>query len=396
MENKRKRYRQFERIMGIALLADAGLFVLFLIFAGMGSFWPKAIAAVLAVLLASCCLCYLYITKEIFKRRSLWMTVGAAAIILCIFASVLLNYPSGTAVDKPAETKPVETKPSETKTTTAATDEAHVHNYVETVTAPSCEEGGYSVFRCDCGDEYTDKQSEALGHDTQEEIQAASASAPGYTQHTCSRCGKKWQDTFTWLAETPTDFFDDAVFIGDSITLGLRNFNYQNNWLGDATILCQGSYSVAHAVNNTMYLSFRGEDMTPQKALAACGAQKVFILLGMNDIALHGVDKSLENWGILVDNIRGACPDIAIYIQSGTPIYTPGQKGSLNNERMDEYNGRLKTFAEENGCIYLDVATAMKDDTNGMAAEYTSDAYVHLTEAACRLWVEQLKNYVGQ
>lgn len=317
--------------------------------------------------------------------------------LLCLFIGLAVIFAlGGCMIEAPEETTRPATEATTVPPTTVPPTTAHVHNYAGLVTEPSCLEGGCTVFRCECGEEYTGEVTEALGHDLQEEILEATAEAPGYTLHSCSRCGESWQDTYTWLAATPTDFFDDAAFIGDSITMGLRNANYRNNWLGDATILCQGSYSVAHAVNNSMYLSFKGEDMSPQQALAACGAKKVFILLGMNDIALYGVDKSIENWGKLVSNIRGTCPDITIYIQSGTPIYTPGQIGGLNNGRMDEYNKRLAVFAEENDCIYLDVGTAMKDDTNGMAAQYTSDAYVHLTEAACELWVEQLKNYVGQ
>lgn len=282
-----------------------------------------------------------------------------------------------------------------TETATVPTT-AHVHSYAESTVEATCTEKGYTQYTCDCGDSYRDKEMEALGHTETQEVIPATEEAPGCTRHTCTRCGETREDRYTWLAATPTDFFDDAAFIGDSITLGLRNYNMDRNQLGTATILCQGSYSVAHAVNDTMYLSYQGEDMTPQDALKACGAKKVFILLGMNDIALYGVDKSLENWAVFVENIRSVNPDIAIYIQSGTPIYTAGQIGGLNNTRMDEYNSRLQIFAKENNCYYVDVATAMKDSTNGLAGKYASDNYVHLTYAACQVWVEILKNYVGQ
>ena len=322
--------------------------------------------------------------------------------ILCLFAAVLVLVSlGGCGIQQPAETTTVPTQPSTEVTTEPPTTEppttAHVHDYEETVVEPNCLEGGYTEYTCQgCGDTYVGAETEALGHDMQEEILEASSEAPGYTLHTCSRCDENWQDTYTWLVDTPTDFFDDAAFIGDSITLALRNFNTQYKWLGEATFFCQGSYSVDHAVNNTMMIRFRGQNMTPQEALAACEAKKVFILLGMNDIALYGVEKSIENWGILVANIRELCPEITIYIQSGTPIYTGGQVGGLNNQRMDEYNARLQVFAEENGCIYLDVGTAMKDETNGLAYSYASDNYVHLTKSACELWALQLKNYVGQ
>lgn len=194
--------------------------------------------------------------------------------------------------------------------------------------------------------------------------------------------------------DASTAFFNESAFIGDSVTLKLRNYNTSKGVLGSTTFLCQGSYSVAHAVNNTMYLNYQGSETTPQDALAACGAKRVFILLGMNDIALHGIDKTMENWATLISNIRGKCPNIEIYIQSGTPIYLSGEIGSLNNANMDKYNVRLQAFAAENGCTYVDVNTPFKNSSGGLAGAYCSDEYVHFTDAACQLWVKILMEYV--
>ena len=196
--------------------------------------------------------------------------------------------------------------------------------------------------------------------------------------------------------QSPAEFFEHAAFIGDSVTLKLRNYNTANKSLYGATFLCQGSYSAAHAVNNTMYLSYQGQNITPQDALKACGADKVFILLGMNDIALHGIDKTIENWGKLIANIRSTCPDIDIYIQSGTPIYLEGEVGSLTNKNMDAYNVRLLEFAKANNCYYIDVNTPFRNSNGGLAKVYCSDAYVHFTDTACKLWVDILMKLTVQ
>ncbi len=198
-------------------------------------------------------------------------------------------------------------------------------------------------------------------------------------------------EAVTEKQQTLQEFLDGAAFIGDSVTLKLRNYDTEKKIMGNVIFLCQGSYSVAHAVNNTMYLSYQGEDITPQDALKKCGANKVFILLGMNDIALHGLDKTMDNWGTLIDNIRQENPQIEIYIQSGTPIYYGGEVGSLTNENMDKYNVRLQSFAAENNCTYVDIATRMKDTNNGLAKAYCSDEFVHMTDAGCSLWLDILK-----
>ena len=94
MDNKTSRYAKMEQFMSILLLADAGLFAIYLLFAGIGIVWLKAIAAVLTVILSILSLAYLFITKELLKKRSLWMTTAFAAILVCLLFSLVLNYPS--------------------------------------------------------------------------------------------------------------------------------------------------------------------------------------------------------------------------------------------------------------------------------------------------------------
>ncbi len=189
-------------------------------------------------------------------------------------------------------------------------------------------------------------------------------------------------------------FFDDAAFVGDSVSLQLKNFQAKYGTFGTATFLTAGSYSVHNELNDVIHLSYRGQQMDVEDALAECGAKKVFILLGMNDIGLVGVDQAIENWGVYLERIRSRCPDIEIYIQSGTPIYTGGEKGKLTNENMDRYNRLLEQFARDNGCHYVDIASCMKDSGGGLKKSFCSDEYVHLTFAACDAWALVLKEYV--
>lgn len=195
------------------------------------------------------------------------------------------------------------------------------------------------------------------------------------------------------VTEEDTDFFDDAVFIGDSVTLMLHNYEMANNVMGDVQFLVRGSYSAFHAVNNTMLLNYRGSSLNLPDAVAATGAKKAFFMLGTNDVGAYGIDATIANWETMVKRLREKVPDIQIYIQSMTPIWTGGEKGKLNNTTADTFNEELKVFAEENDCIYVDIASYMKDATGGMATKYCSDSYVHLTELGAQVWIRVLKAF---
>ena len=190
-------------------------------------------------------------------------------------------------------------------------------------------------------------------------------------------------------------FFSESAFIGDSVTLALRNYCTSNpKALHGATILCAGSYAVRHAIDkvggtNVISITYQGEKMRPEDALAAAGVKRVFIMLGLNDIGLLGIDKTITNWGTLVSKIRSKCPDIEIYIQSGTPLYIG--KGSLNNTNMDKYNVKLQQFCKDNGCYFVNVAETLKDSEGVLRKEYCSDNYCHLTTAGVKAWIAYLK-----
>ena len=102
MAGKQSRYKSMERIMTYGLCADTALFILYMIFAGMGIIWLKVVLAILSLLLSGAILALLYLSRELTTRRSQWITAGAAALALCLLLSLILNFPSPNPY-KPAQ-----------------------------------------------------------------------------------------------------------------------------------------------------------------------------------------------------------------------------------------------------------------------------------------------------
>ena len=90
---RRNRYRQMEFMMTRILLADAAIFVLYLLFATFNVVALKWIMAIIAILSSGLCLGFLYMTGELLKKRSLWMSTGFAAVALCTLVSLILSFP---------------------------------------------------------------------------------------------------------------------------------------------------------------------------------------------------------------------------------------------------------------------------------------------------------------
>ena len=93
MDKKKLRYKKMELLITVALCLAAGLFLVYLIAAGIGAVSLKVTCAVISILISIAVLYYLYITKELLRRRSLWMTLAAVCIVVCIVFSLILKFP---------------------------------------------------------------------------------------------------------------------------------------------------------------------------------------------------------------------------------------------------------------------------------------------------------------
>ena len=92
--NKKARYKKMESAITTALCVDAAVFLAYMIFAGSGMVGMKIATAILCFLISGGILYFLFMTRELLRRRSFWMTVAAACIIVCLLFSLILKFPA--------------------------------------------------------------------------------------------------------------------------------------------------------------------------------------------------------------------------------------------------------------------------------------------------------------
>ena len=95
MAKRTNRYRQFDFIMTRVVIGDVFLFLVYLLSAAMGIDFLKGLTAFVTIVGSAACLGYLYLSKELLKKRSLWMTMSFGAIVLLTIVSLLCKVPLG-------------------------------------------------------------------------------------------------------------------------------------------------------------------------------------------------------------------------------------------------------------------------------------------------------------
>ena len=116
--------------------------------------------------------------------------------------------------------------------------------------------------------------------------------------------------TFTALVpasdtEGPVSFFDQTVFIGDSISMTLEAYCAASGALGGAKFLCAGSMSPTNMLTGQILPEYpKGSGQKPpiEDSVAATGAKVVYVMLGMDNIA-YGIDRSTSDYLTILNNI---------------------------------------------------------------------------------------------
>lgn len=202
---------------------------------------------------------------------------------------------------------------------------------------------------------------------------------------------------------TPTDifrdvdakYFDDALFIGDSRTVGLRDYSVGN--LQNATFFCTSGMSAGSARRNEFeYTS--GVDASGVKTkygkstldalLAERRFGKVYIMVGINEMG-DSVKNIVLNIRLLAEQVQRAQPDAVIFLCANlhvTKEYSDSGKSKyITNGKINEVNAGIATLADNKDSFYIDVNELFDDADHALTATLGSDG-VHVYGKYYRQW----------
>lgn len=189
-------------------------------------------------------------------------------------------------------------------------------------------------------------------------------------------------------------FYDDAGFIGDSVSYSLLLRANQTREFGSATFFVRGGNGIAGYVNRYKTIGFRGQEYTIEEAVALSGVKKIFVMIGVNDLGFMSVEETMAYYTTMMDNILALSPDLEVYLESLLPVIDTGIQGAKNSH-VNALNDLLKVYAEDNGFHYIDVAPYIRDHTGNMPLAYSSDASTHMNYEGTDIWIQVLKLYAA-
>lgn len=187
-----------------------------------------------------------------------------------------------------------------------------------------------------------------------------------------------------------TDFFNDALFIGNSRTRGFITYV----GLSKAT-----TYAYVGLMVNTVFteniVNDGGSSITVMDAARKyTNWNKVYIMLGTNEIGWQNNDYFVQKYGEIIDELRKIKPNAEIYIQSILPVGIEHGDDDIyyNMPKINTYNPLLQKLAEEKKVYYVNVSEIMLGSNGFLYADASNDG-VHINKAYCEKWLEYLKTH---
>ena len=188
------------------------------------------------------------------------------------------------------------------------------------------------------------------------------------------------------------DYFSDAVFIGDSRTVGL----YEYGGLEEITTFYASSGLTVYKIFDSQIVEVPGQrqKQTIEEALSEKQFKKIYLMIGINEMGTGPVTSFTNRYKEVVDHLLELQPDAILYIQGILKVSTErSDKGDyINNEGIVARNEALAELADNRRIFYLDVNPLVCDETGGLVASYTFDG-VHLKAKYIEIWKEYLKSH---
>ncbi len=190
------------------------------------------------------------------------------------------------------------------------------------------------------------------------------------------------------FTEVDDDYFTDALFIGDSRTVGLSEYCEELDTR--ATFYSKISLTIYTALTKEFIKTDKGR-INIEQALTENQFGKIYIMLGLNEIGTGTPEYFKNAYSQVIDRIRELQPDAIIYIQG--IMHVTGKKSDsdayFNNDNINERNEALSELADQKTVFYLNMNEAV-DDENGNLAEELSFDDIHLKASSYQRWHEFL------
>lgn len=168
----------------------------------------------------------------------------------------------------------------------------------------------------------------------------------------------------------PEDPFTNALFIGDSRTVGIAEYS----GITEADFFAFTGMSVYTAFKKESAVGSWQKGTLLADALQARQYDRVYLMLGVNELG-YNFQKTVERYGEMVQQIRELQPDAYLILEASLHVTKKRSDtdSTFNNSNIDRMNQAQAAFADGEHIFFIDVNPVFDDETGALNQDYTFD-----------------------
>ena len=181
------------------------------------------------------------------------------------------------------------------------------------------------------------------------------------------------------------EYFDDALFIGDSRTVGISEYGDLNN----ATFFANTGMSVYNVFDKKVSVPKVGKVKLDQ-LLTSKKYGKVYIMLGINELGYNS-NNTLKKYKELVKFVQNKQNNAIIYIEANlhVTVEKSNKDKVINNVNINKFNNEISKLADNEKIFYIDINEKFDDKDGNLSSNYTQDN-VHIYAKYYKEWSDWL------
>lgn len=194
------------------------------------------------------------------------------------------------------------------------------------------------------------------------------------------------------FTQVDMSYLDGALFIGDSRTSTLAEYA---GWE-------QTDFFVEYGLTIWDVMDERiakdpdtGGTVTVREGLSRKKYDKIYIMLGINELGNETAELFYEQYKTVIDEIRTLQPEAVIFVESIMHVSDKKDREGtyINNEEIYRRNDKIKLLADNKHVFWLDVNEVFDQEGTGkLNPDYTGDG-VHLKVKCIPIWRDFLLSH---
>lgn len=181
------------------------------------------------------------------------------------------------------------------------------------------------------------------------------------------------------------EYFDDALFIGDSRTVGISEYGDLNN----ATFFANTGMSVYNVFEKNVSVPQVGK-LKLEQLLTYKKFGKIYIMLGINELG-YNQEKTLKKYKDLLKFVQEKQSNAIIYIEANLHVAAErsNKDKTINNININKINNEISKLADNEKIFFIDVNEKFDDENGNLSSNYTQDN-VHIYAKYYKEWSDWL------